>query len=237
LTIKHGGILQGLTQEAWDLAELLPEPSEEIILSRLEELETAVRDFERARDELSPEMSSSRLLELVQDYNDLLARVHVLGYYGSLWFASDTQSEAALAYRNRIEQVLTVVQNRILFFTLWWKQLDDESAARLLPSAGDAADFRHFLEELRRFKPFTLAESSEQLINLKDADGMSAVLTLYSMLTNGFPFSATWPIGPSPSAKLSLVHKESTLSPRCKANWQTWPLSSAKKISPASTFR
>ena len=38
--------------------------------------------------------------------------------------------------------------------------------------------------ELRRFKPYTLDERSEQIINTKNANGINAVMTLYSMLTN-----------------------------------------------------
>jgi oligoendopeptidase F len=180
--------LEGLRQEGWDLSELLPEPSEEVIATRLAELEVSVTEFERSRSGLAPDMGSERVLELLKLYDALMSQLYVLGYYGSLWFAADTQSEPALAYRNRIEQVLTGIQNRMLFFTLWWKQLDDEAAAELLPSTADAPDYRHFLEDLRRFKPFTLDESTEQLVNLKDADGQNALLTIYSMLTNRLEF-------------------------------------------------
>ena len=94
--------LEGLKQEAWDLSELLPEPSGEIIASRLAELEEVVAEFEKGREALSPEMGSTRLLETLKTYDELLSRLYVIGYYGSLWFAADTQSEPALAYRNRI---------------------------------------------------------------------------------------------------------------------------------------
>ena len=188
MTTTQFETLKDLRQEGWDLSELLPEPSEAIIADRLAELDKSVSEFEGFRDELAPDMSPGRVLELLERYDSLLSQLYVLGYYGSLWFAADTQSEPALAYRNRIEQVLTGVQNRMLFFTLWWKQLDDESAVQLLPLAEAAPDYRHFLEDLRRFKPFTLDEATEQLVNLKDADGQDALLTIYSMLTNRLEF-------------------------------------------------
>ena len=53
------------------------------------------------------------------------------------------------------------------------------------------ADYHFYLEDMRRTKPFTLDEKSEQIINLKDADGMSALVTIYSMLTNRLEFSLT----------------------------------------------
>ena len=87
-----------------------------------------------------------------------------------------------------MQQVMTDVQNRTLFFDLWWKELDEDEAAALLPGAERFPDYRHYLQDLRRTKPYTLDEKSEQLINIKDANGMSAVITLYSMLTNRLEF-------------------------------------------------
>ena len=172
----------------WDLAELLPEPSEEIISERLAALEQRVQGFVAQREHLNPEMEPRLLIELMDHYETLVEQVYTVAAYGSLWFSADTQSSAALTYRNRMQQVMTDVQNRTLFFDLWWKELDDDEAAALLPSAEQFPDYRHYLQDLRRTKPYTLDEKSEQLINIKDANGMSAVITLYSMLTNRLEF-------------------------------------------------
>jgi oligoendopeptidase F len=188
MTVSDGLEIANLEPAAWDLTELLPEPTEEVIVERLASIEVLVQSFENRREDLSAEMGQEKLLEVLQQYESLVEKVEVLAAYGYLWFASDTQDQAALDFKNRIEQVLTDIQNRVLFFSLWWKQLDDEDADALLPPASQHPDHRHFLQNLRRLRPFTLEEGSEQLINLKDADGMDAVLTLYSMLTNRLEF-------------------------------------------------
>jgi oligoendopeptidase F len=175
-------------QTSWDLSALLPEPSEAVISERLDDLERAVEAFEKRRADLTAVIAKSTFLQILGECEALLEQVWVLGSFGSLWFAADTQSEAALTYKNRIEQILTGHENRILFFSLWWKGLDDEEAAELLPTTEEQADYRHFLEDLRRLKPFTLEERSEQIVNLKDANGIGAVLTLYAMLTNRLEF-------------------------------------------------
>jgi oligoendopeptidase F len=69
---------------------------------------------------------------------------------------------------------------------LWWKALDDETAARLVPFTGD---FKYFLEEERMFKTYTLAEREEQIINLKDSNGMHGLVTVYDMLSNRLSFN------------------------------------------------
>ena len=172
MTVSSSLEVGKLEPSAWELTELLPEPSEEVIVERLASIEAMVQSFEGRRGELSADMGQEMLLAVVRQYEDLVEQVEVLAAYGNLRFASDTLDQAALNFKNRIEQVLTDAQNRVLFFALWWKQLNDEAAAILLPLGSLYADYRHFLQNLQQLNPFTLAEHSEQLINLKDADGM-----------------------------------------------------------------
>lgn len=173
---------------AWDLSELLPETTESVIQERLNGLETRVQRFVVQREQLNPEMEPELLINMMGEYEGLVEQIYLLSAYGGLWFSADTQSSTALTYRNRIQQVTTDFQNRTLFFDLWWKALDDDEAAALLPSATSFPDYRHYLEDLRRTKPYTLDERSEQLINTKDANGIDGVMTLYSMLTNRLEF-------------------------------------------------
>ncbi|MEA2603239.1 MAG: oligoendopeptidase [Acidobacteriota bacterium] len=172
----------------WDLSELLPEPSEAVFAARLADLDAAVAAFERRRESLDPNMDSQELFAILRQYEDLINRIQVIAGYASLWFYSDTGSQEALTFRNRVRQATTAAGNRILFFTLWWRSLPDDEAWRLLPSESEHGDYRHYLQDLRRFKPFTLDEKSEQIINTKDENGIDAVMTLYSMLTNRLEF-------------------------------------------------
>lgn len=173
----------------WDLSDMLPSTEEAVLGERLGALEKNLAAFETRRETLHAEMDPGLLLEIMRDYETLTEQIYVLGAYGQLWFAADTQSQPALAYRNRMQQVYTEAQNRTLFFDLWWKALDDDEAAALLPAADKYPDLRHYLEDVRRTKPFTLDEKAEQIINLKNADGMEAVLTLYTMLTTRLEFT------------------------------------------------
>ena len=85
----------------------------------------------------------------------------------------------------RMDQMEAQITNRLLFFSLWWKELDDQNAARLMSQSGE---FRYWLEEMRHFKPYTLSEAQEKIINLKDVTGVNAWHTLYDALTNRYAF-------------------------------------------------
>lgn len=173
---------------AWDLSELLPATDEATVRARLATLESSIADFEARRAGLNAEMEPGLLIEAMDAYEVLTEQVYQIMAYGQLWFSSNTQNQEALAFMNHMRQVTTDAQNRTLFFDLWWKGLSDDEAAALLPGA-HFADHRHYLDDLRRSRPYTLDEKSEQLINLKNADGVDALLTLYSMLTDRLEYT------------------------------------------------
>lgn len=176
----------------WDLSELLPDAADETIQARLDAIEKDVAAFEARRTQLEDfsagAVSELDLVPFMQHLERLTERMYVLGAYGSLWFSADTQSEAALQFEGYMQQRLTQFQNRLLFFDLWWKALSDEQAQTLLPDPNRFPDYAYALQSDRRFKPFTLDENAERIINTKDANGMSSLITVYSMLTNRLEF-------------------------------------------------
>ncbi len=174
------------TPRRWSLSDLLADPVEQSLEASLAELEEHVSKLEAMRPMLTSGICSS-------DFMAVLAQIEVIANlqgrleaYANLFFNEDTQNPAALNLHGRVEQVLTDVGNRTLFFEMWFKDLHDDAAGRLIAESGD---LRYFLETLRRFKPYTLSEAEEKVINIKDVNGIDAVVELYQMITNGFTFT------------------------------------------------
>ncbi len=172
----------------WDLSDLLPDTEESTVAAATERLQAAVNAVEATRDSLSAEMDPAIFKEVLDRFETVTREAYRLSAYADLWFSADTQSEKALSFKGQMDQLMLDVQNRTLFLSLWWKSLDDTAAERLLPVAGDLT---YYLQKLRSFKPFTLSEPEEKIINLKDVNGISAVVTLYDMITNKFEFTLT----------------------------------------------
>ena len=199
MAVRTEGKKERYQMSGWDLSALVPPepdangsgsltPSAADTEELLEELEQSVAAFEGLREEISAQMEQAKLIDAMQQYEEINTQVYRLLAYGSLWFSSDTQSPDALTYNNRMQQVMAEIQNRTLFFGLWWKGLDDAEADALLPDAVSHGDYRHFLLDLRLSKPYMLEESSERIINLKNTNGSNALVTIYSMLTNRLEF-------------------------------------------------
>jgi oligoendopeptidase F len=174
-------------QGRWSLDDLIPrsKPPEDHGKQYFDQLEGALSDLEGMQSILSPDIT-------VNDFNLVLKKVErigelvrQLGAYGQLWFAEDTHNQDALAFRGQVESVLADAHNRTLFFELWWKRLDDSTCEKLISASGDLS---YYLRSLRRYKPYTLSEPVEKVIEVKNINGVNALVTLYEMLTSEFTF-------------------------------------------------
>ena len=173
--------------ERWDLSHLAEKPVErfEILLG---EIEAKVVQFEAARGQLSPTMETSVFHPLLTLSEDITAASSKIGAYAYLWFSENTKDLAARSFKTKVEERLTALQNRLVFFDLWWQSVDEDNARRLMTGTGT---LRYHLETIRRFQPHTLSEPEEKIVNIKNITGRSAVHSLYDVVTNAFTFTLT----------------------------------------------
>jgi oligoendopeptidase F len=174
------------TLARWSLKDLLPEPVDQAVEAELLKLEGSVSKLEALRPSMTAEISEETFLKILPTLETINTIMHRLQAYSFLWFTEDTQNEAALNLRDRLDRSLIDLGNRVLFFEIWFKDLPEDAAARLIAHSGD---MKYSLESARRFKPYTLSEVEEKLLNLKDVNGIDALVSLYEMITNHFTFS------------------------------------------------
>ena len=172
-------------QQRWSLDALFPGHETPEFKNAMKELEGEIAEFEKRRDELDVEIDESDFREIVAELEDITTQSNRLYGYAGLWFTEDTQNQDAQALQARIEQFLVELQNKTLFFSIWWKKLDQHTAERLMAGAGD---LKYWLEEMRHFTPHTLSEPEEKVINIKNVTGFSALITLYDSITNRYTF-------------------------------------------------
>jgi len=169
----------------WDLTQLFPGFDSPELQAAFDNVEEQVTSFEGVRDKLKPDMDKDTFLDVVRASEETSRIVNRVYSFAGLSFAEDTQNQKAQTLIARVQQFAAEMQNRTLFFSLWWKELDDANADRLM---ADAGDYRYYLEEMRNFKPHTLTEAEEKIVNIKDVTGMGAMITLYDAITNRYVF-------------------------------------------------
>ena len=123
-------------------------------------------------------------LEKLETIYEALGRV---GSYAGLLYAADTAKPEHQDLEQRVEQRTTEIRNRLLFFELGWLKIEEEIAGKLINDP-ELQSYRHYLTSLRRYRPHTLSELEEQLINEKDNTGRNAFGRLFSEMTSSLSF-------------------------------------------------
>ncbi|MCE1255218.1 MAG: oligoendopeptidase F, partial [Anaerolineae bacterium] len=175
------------SQTRWNLADL-PASDPQTLESCFSIIETLVTSFEKQRPLLSATMEIEAFLETIRMLEGIYREAHMLDSYASLRFAEDTQDTAIQVLVSRVDNFMAGISNRLLFFTLWWKELNDADAELFMAAAGD---YRYWLEEIRHFKQHTLSEPEEKIINIKNVTGANALNTIYDLITNRYAFKLT----------------------------------------------
>jgi len=170
--------------DRWDLTDLVKDPVGQLD-AHISAIERQVTQIEAARDSLSPSLSTSDFASILNLSESVAQRSSRLGAYAYLWFSENTKDSKARSFKAHVEERLTALQNRLLFFELWWQSIDEKNAARLFEGSGD---MRYHLETIRRYTPHTLTEPEEKIINIKNVTGRSAINTLYDVVANGLTF-------------------------------------------------
>jgi oligoendopeptidase F len=169
----------------WSLSDLYPALDSPELQAAFASIEAQVAQFETVRSRLAPDMPVSGFMEIVRQMEALSSEAYKVNAFANLAFAADTQDQAAQVLLARVDQFMADMQNHTLFFSLWWKELEDAAAQRFMDAAGD---FRYWLEEMRHFKPHTLSEPEEKIVNIKNVTGANAFANLYDSITNRYVF-------------------------------------------------
>jgi oligoendopeptidase F len=169
----------------WNLEDLFPSFDAPEVKAALDDLEARFSEFEKYRPVLKPDIPMEVFRRILDQHEANTRKAFRIGQFSSLWFSEDTQNQDAVAFRARVNNLMAELENRILFFSLWWKGLDEDNSERLMSGSGE---YTYWLKQLRNFKPYTLSEAEEKIINIKDVNGATALQMLYSSITNRYVY-------------------------------------------------
>lgn len=176
------------TQSPWSLSDLFPAQDSPEMKAAFADLEVKVAAFEKRREQLSADLAVKDFLAIGGELEAIYHLASRIRSFAGLSFSANTQDQTAQTFLAQAQQRIAAISNRALFFSLWWKDLDDAPAKRLMAASGD---YLYWLEEMRHFKPHTLSEPEEKVINTKNTTGVQALHNLYDSITNRYVFKLT----------------------------------------------
>lgn len=168
----------GVTGVRWDITHLY----QDIADDRIDEDITAcegeskdiVREFAGRLAELSPEDFYGLLTRLER----LLEKVGRLTSFATLNFSTQVNNAEAGAFLQRIKEQTSLVMKELVFFDLEWTNMPDDAAQKILESPV-LSHYRHYLENIRRYKPHLLSHQEERLLLELSPVGVSAWINLF----------------------------------------------------------
>ena len=173
----------------WDLGGLYTSPDDPRLEADLAEARRRAEVFAqtyRGRIE-NGQVDGMALAQALAEYEAIAELQHRPTFYASLLFAADTQNQPAQQLVQHTREAATGIENPLVFFSLELIALADEQLARLL-TVPELQAYQHYLEAVRRFKPHTLSEKEEQLLNHKNLSGKHAFRQLYDELSGSLRF-------------------------------------------------
>ena len=168
----------------WDLSDLYSSPTDPAIEATLAHALERAQAFEasyRGRvASLAPAEFAAMMRELEED-EESAAKPEVYAY---LLHSQNTQDPAAGRLLARVREAGAKRGRHGVFFALELAQITDEQAAGLYADA-KSAEYRHTIEEARKFRPHQLSEPEERVLTDFSPVGTSAWSRLFEELCAG----------------------------------------------------
>jgi len=175
----------------WDLSDLYAahdDPRIDLTIKDCHARAERFADRFRALMQDHETLTAESLLQAFKELEIIYESLGRVGSYAGLLYAADTAKPEYQDLTQRVEQRSTEVRNLLLFFELEWLKFDDTIASRLMADPTLEA-YRHYLISLRRYRPHTLTELEEKVINDRDNTGRNAFGRLFSEITSSLTFA------------------------------------------------
>lgn len=194
----------------WNLTDLIPSSSAKQVGELISDITSKVVSFESMRSFLRNDIAIEDFVRMLHMIEDISEKLTILGGFAHLQYYANTMSNDAAAFVTKIEKFGSEIENRTVFFDLWFKQdLDEVNAERLI--AAVPPDYKEYLKHKRLAAKYSLTEPEEKIISTLEVSGTNALVKIYDRMTTGFEFTIPVKEGKK-TTKKKFLNKEKLLS-------------------------
>src|SRR3954453_5491185 len=168
-----------LLETEWDLDPLVDGQAADGALAALAEADRRSVAFAERYAGKVAELDGAGLVEAMRELSEIEDLAGRAGVFAGLRFSTNTADPARGALMQKVQELGTAIETKLLFFGLEWAVLDDDKAEELL--AADGLDFaRHHLRMERRYRPYLLSEPEEKILAEKQVSARAAWARLFA---------------------------------------------------------
>ena len=163
----------GAENVRWDLSDLylgLDDPA--FVSDREKALELAEKFSGKYRGRVA-ELTPGQFAKALEEYSGIIELMSRIGSFAYLSWTVNTEDPALGKAVQEANELSSELSQKIVFFTLEWLSLDEDTAQKWIDSEA-LAFYRHYLETSRLDKPHTLEEQEEKILTAKSVTGSRA---------------------------------------------------------------
>ena len=195
----------------WDLSVLYDAPTdprlEQDLAAALERARAFAARY-RGTVDVPGGPSAAWMAAALAELEAILEQADKPAVYAGLVHAADARPPAHGALVARTQEMGSEIRNQLVFFDLEWLAVD-EAAARAVIDHPACGRWRHHLEAMRRYRPHTLSEPEEKLLEETANTGRRAFNRLFDDLLSAMRFTVEVDGAPrtlNESGVLALLH-------------------------------
>ncbi len=164
----------------WDLSDLYEDHNDPDIIKDIEKSLDEAEDFRKdfkgkiERAKLTPE----EFEKAMNRYEEIYEKIAKVYSFAQLYYSLDTQDPDRGALVQKSQKKMSDVKNKLVFFELEWQGLDDKKAKEYMESE-ELKDYKNYLRHWRRYEPYMLSESEEQIIESLQNTAKDAFVRLF----------------------------------------------------------
>ncbi|MHA1911496.1 MAG: M3 family oligoendopeptidase [Candidatus Kariarchaeaceae archaeon] len=168
----------------WDFSEHYSGTEDPKIRDGLSNALSIAKNFlEKYKGKMSSsDLSSQTLKEAIESIEEIQEKTYPIVMYSRLLTSKDSQNSDYKQLVSSVQEKSTEIFNYLIFFELELNELDDEIFDKLIQEE-TLSNYVHYLNDVRKNKPYQLSETEEQMIILKNQYGKDAFQRLYGELT------------------------------------------------------
>ena len=163
----------GAEEIHWDLSDLYLGIDDPVYFKDQKNVLQSAQSFAKQYRGRIAELDATEFLGLLKEYEAIKEIAGKVGSFSYLLWSTNTQDAAYGKAVQSTNELGSKLSQLMVFFRVEWLALDENEAQRIINDPV-LAEYTHYLESSRSYKPYSLSEGQEQILSAKSVTGQSA---------------------------------------------------------------